>query len=150
MFKIFKYKSMYKQEHQKYLDLLNMKNIMQKENNEDLKAFREKLLDSEQEITKLRKEILTRENLNKKLTEEIGEYVQCIARANIKLDIKEKQRRQNAGKIGGLTTYRNKLLAEKKEMLTLYERLLLEIRKLSREKKKPTLEELRRYFKTNY
>jgi len=82
--------------------------------------------------------------------EEIDEYVQCIARANIELDIKEKQRRQNAGKIGGLTTYRNKLLAEKKEMLALYERLLLEIRKLSREKKKPTLEELRKYFKTNY
>lgn len=35
-------------------------------------------------------------------------------------------------------------------MLALYERLLLEIRKLSREKKKPTLEELRNYFKTKY
>lgn len=150
MFKIFKYKSMYKQEHQKYLDLLNMKNRMQKENIEDCKAFREKIADLEQDKAKLRKEILTRENLNKKLMEEIDEYVQCIARANIELDIKEKQRRQNAGKIGGLTTYRNKLLAEKKEMLALYERLLLEIRKLSREKKKPTLEELRRYFKTNY
>jgi len=36
---------MYKQEHQKYLDLLNMKNRMQKENIEDCKAFREKIAD---------------------------------------------------------------------------------------------------------
>lgn len=150
MFKIFKYKKLYKQEHQKYLDLLNMKNRMQKENNEDLKAFRERILDLEQEITKLRKDILTRENLNKKLMEEIDEYVQCIARASIELDIKEKRRRQNAGKIGGMTTYKNKMLAEKQEMLALIDRLLLEIRKLSRERKKPTLEELRKYFKTNY
>lgn len=150
MFKIFKYKSLYQQEHQKYLDLLNMKNRMQKENIEDCKAFREKIADLEQDKAKLRKDILTRENLNKKLSEEIEEYVSCICKANTLIDIKEKQRRQNAGKIGGLTTYRNKLLAEKKEMLALYDRLLLEIRKLSREKKKPTLEELRKYFKTNY
>lgn len=150
MFKIFKYKSMYKQEHQKYLDLLNMKNRMQKENIEDCKAFREKIADLEQEKAKLRKDILTRENLNKKLTEEIEEYVTCICKANTMIEIKEKQRRQSAGKIGGMTTYKNKMLAEKQEMLALIDRLLLEIRKLSRERKKPTLEELRKYFKTNY
>ena len=141
--KIFKYKSLYNQEHAKYLALLKKSNTREKENVELIKDLKNQIVILEGRIAILHNSIQLKDDDKKKLSTE-------IERINHIMKLKEMQRRKSAGKIGGLTAAYNNLLKEKKEMLALIDRLLLEIKKLSKDKKKTTLQELRNYFKTKY
>ena len=96
-------------------------------------------------------------NVIKKLMEDVNfvsnenEYYESqIEELKEKVERKEQLRRKVAGKVGGLTAEKHKLLNEKQEMLKLINKLLEEIRKNSKERYKPTLKELKEYFKIKY
>ena len=90
------------------------------------------------------------EKLVEKQNNQLKDNAKLIVQLKNKLIKKEKNRRETAGKVGGLTAKNNRLLREKQDMLDLINRLLVELRKLSKEKHKPTLNELREYFKIKY
>ena len=89
---------------------------------------------------------------NKYLEESKNNF--CTQLSNLKLTEKlankEKQRRKIAGLYGSLVKKYNKLCDEKKEMLNLINKLVMENQKLSKSKSSPTLNEVKKYIKIKY
>lgn len=115
--------SRYKSKTDAYIDDLNKQtrdlcNVLDKRNKELDKSNKE-LIEKEKEIT-------------------------CL---QTKIKKKEKLRRKSAGKTGGLVKQNQKLLAERQEMLELINNLIVERQKLKQERKRPTIGELKRYFR---
>lgn len=63
-------------------------------------------------------------------------------------DLKHKEH-QKVGAIGGLKRSNNKLKKERKEMMELINRLIIELKKKPNQRKTPTINELKKYYK-NY
>ncbi len=63
-------------------------------------------------------------------------------------DLKHKEH-QKVGAIGGLKRSNNKLKKERKEMMELINRLIVELKKKPNQRKTPTINELKKYYK-NY
>lgn len=108
-----------------------------------LKTRADKITEQKSVIKKLMEDINFVSNANEYYESQIEELKEKIER-------KEQLRRKVAGKVGGLTAEKHKLLNEKQEMLKLINKLLEEIRKNSKERYKPTLKELKEYFRIKY
>lgn len=151
MFKIFKYKSMYEDAENERCDL---ELEFDKYKSDKAKEIDKTRKDYEDKIKKLNAELESKdmdyaqlicldnekENTIKVLTEQIQKLEKEVER-------KEKQRRSCAGSLGGLSKYNKKLIAERGEMMELINNLLKEIQKLTNQRRKPTLEELRNYYR---
>lgn len=61
--------------------------------------------------------------------------------------LKELQRRKTSGKLGNYKRKMNNLVAEKEEMIELINNLIDERQQMMKLRKKPTVDELRKYFK---
>ena len=108
-----------------------------------LKTRADKITEQKSVIKKLMEDINVVSKANEYYESQIEELKEKIER-------KEQLRRKVAGKVGGLTAEKHKLLNEKQEMLKLINKLLEEIRKNSKERYKPTLKELKEYFRIKY
>ncbi|MBQ9658729.1 MAG: hypothetical protein IJV31_08185 [Clostridia bacterium] len=143
MFKIFKYKKLYEKEHEDKIKLLNDITNTKKECSEEISAFKKKIEELESAVSVANKRA---DDLDTELT--------CVNilldDANKQLDEKEEARHKNACKVGGLTKENHKLINEKKEMLDFIGKLLTERKKYIKDKKHPTLEELKKYFRIKY
>ena len=121
------------------------KNI--KELNHDISIL-DGLLEQEKKINdKLKKS-------NSEYEELIGDFdrnVNTLEKENTnlknQLDTKEKQRRKVAGKYGNCNRKLKKFVKERKDMMDLINNLIIERQKILKLKKKPTIEEMRNYFK---
>lgn len=136
MFKIFKYKKLYEKEHKEKLKLLNDKISTEKECSKEINAFKKKLEEVELNAYRTKKHAADLELL--------------LDDTHKQLDEKEEARHKNACKVGGLTKENHKLINEKKEMLDFIGKLLIERKKYIKDKKHPTLEELKKYFRIKY
>lgn len=143
MLGIFKYKKLYKQSLNeinnnsiKQKDLLDIKdsivnlNVMFHQTFSIMQGDIENLCDYNKELEKL---TLDQQEKNNKL--------------KLQLALKEKQRKENASRVGGLQKQVNKLTEERKQMMDFINRCINEMSKMSKEKKSPTVEELRKYFR---
>lgn len=140
MLNIFKYKKMY----------FNVCN--------DLANISLKLDSAESEIQSLKKELGEEKeiheifkNLKKNNISKLENKVMNLSVQNIQLNEqvqkKEKLRRKNSGKLGAFQKKINYLQKERDEMMNLINNLLQENMKLKRLKKKPSINDLRHYFK---
>ena len=116
----------------------------------NLKTKEDKITEQKKVIKKLMDDTNLENNVNR-------HYESQIAKLEEKVERKEQLRRKVAGKVGGLTAEKhkllernNELLREKAEMRDLINKLLEEVRKNSKERYKPTLKELKEYFKIKY
>lgn len=143
MLRIFKYKSL-------YLDTCNVLAVKQnKLNNASNKINQLKQqLELEEQKSKQQLEI-EKQKLDDYKKESQEQYLLLLDNSNKRVQAKEKLRRKNAGKVGALQKKNNELLKEKQEMLDLINKLIAENQKLKKTKKKPTIDEMRRYFKKN-
>lgn len=143
MLGIFKYKKLYKQSLNeinnnsiKQKDLLDIKdsivnlNVMFHQTFSIMQGDIENLCDYNKELEKL---TLDQQEKNNKL--------------KLQLALKEKQRKENASRVGGLQKQVNKLTEERKQMMDFINRCINEMSKMSKEKKSPTVEELKKYFR---
>lgn len=137
------YKKLYEEEHKEYLALTKSYKKATKFYEEMKEEFDRNILERNSYINSL-------EKLVEKQNNQLKDNAKLIDQSKNKLIKKEKNRRETAGKVGGLTAKNNRLLREKQDMLDLINRLLVELRKLSKEKHKPTLKELKEYFKIGY
>ena len=134
------YKSLYEEAQKDYDQLLSTYKICINQAEKTVKKYNEYITEKNAYIKKLQQAL---EKQNKDLIKTLTFYEN-------KLKEKENARRKSAGKSGGLIAKNNKMQQEKQQMLDLINRLLVEIRKLSKEKKKPTLTELKKYFKVQF
>ena len=84
---------------------------------------------------------------NLKYEETIVKYDKEINKLKKECDLKEKQRRQSAGRCGNYKRKLNESLKEKKEMMDLINSLISERQQVMKLKKRPTVDEMRKYFK---
>ncbi len=84
---------------------------------------------------------------NLKYEEIIVKYDKEINKLKKECELKEKQRRQSAGRCGNYKRKLNASLREKKEMMDLINNLIVERQNVMKLKKRPTIEEMRKYFK---
>lgn len=133
MFKIFKYKKMYE-------DIEKELNELEIEFNDYKKQAEKNNNKFTRDIELLENNIITKNETIEKLEIKIAETMK-------KLNETEKAKKSIAGKSGGLKKANNKMLAEKKEMLELINNLIKERQKFMKGKKRPTIEELKKYFK---
>lgn len=126
------YKGLYEQEEQ---DNVWLKSTI-KEKNKNIKGL-------ELQVVELNKANDLKNLINKHYAEE-------IKRLEKEVEKKEALRRKVAGRVGGLKAKNHRLLHEKTEMRDLINKLLEEIRRNSKERYKPTLKELKEYFKIRY
>lgn len=130
MLKIFKYKKMY---FEVCNDLANI-NIMLDSAKSEIKDLKVQIKEEQ-------------EKLECYLEEHKFNYLRLLDTSNKKIEEKEKLRRQNAGKVGALQKKINLLEDERTQMMDLINGLISENQKLNQEKKKTTIDDLRRYFK---
>lgn len=143
MLRIFKYKSL-------YLDTCNVLAVKQNKLNNASNKINElkQQLELEEQKSKQQLEI-EKQKLDDYKKESQEQYLLLLDNSNKRVQAKEKLRRKNAGKVGALQKKNNELLKEKQEMLDLINKLIAENQKLKKTKKKPTIDEMRRYFKKN-
>ena len=97
-----------------------------------------------------------RETINKLTLENsqyekfIFDYDKEINNLKNECDVKEYQRRKSAGKLGICKRKLNSALREKQEMMELINNLICERQKIMKLNKKPTIEEMKKYFKKYY
>lgn len=143
MLRIFKYKSL-------YLDTCNVLAVKKNKLNNAFNKINELKQQLKLEEQKSKKQLEIEEiKLNDYKKQSQEQYLLLLDTSNKRVQAKEKLRRKNAGKVGALQKKNNELLKEKQEMLDLINKLIAENQKLKRTKKKPTIDEMRRYFKKN-
>lgn len=130
MLKIFKYKKLY---YDICVDFAN--------NSLELDCAKSEIQELEDKLEKERKNF---EILQKKKEEE---YLTLRENLTKKLEITEKRRRKNSGRLGGMQYCINKLKREKTEMLEVMNRLIAENQDLKNEKKKAKKENLRKKYR---
>lgn len=144
MFKIFKYKSMYEDAENERCDL---ELEFDKYKSDKTKELDKTKKDYEEKIKKLNADYAQLSCLDNEKENMINVLTERIQKLEKELDRKEKQRRSCAGSLGGLSKYNKKLIAERGEMMELINNLLKEIQTLTHQRRKPTLEELRNYYR---
>ena len=108
----------------------------------DKKVLNIKLKSKDEIINKLRQDLADNEkNINAMTVSKGSLEILC--------DSQKKKIQAIGGKLGGYKKQANKLKKEKNEMLNLINNLLLERQKFLKQKKIPTIEELKRNFKKN-
>lgn len=102
----------------------------------------------------LQKKIEEKDKLIEELTSLKSKYEQMIINFDKQVTIlkkdytdKEKQRRALAGRCGGYKKELNKYVLKNKEMMDLINKLIIDRQTILKLKKKPTLEEIKNYFR---
>lgn len=133
MFQIFKYKKLYE-------DMV----IKNKELEKEKKNAQDNDLETTIKLSQTENEL---KNTINNYENKINNYESKINLLEKNIQHKEILRRKVAGKVGGLTRYNNKLLSEKSDMMQLINNLIEENQKLKNSKKRPNINEIKKYFK---
>ena len=111
----------------------------------------------ELDISRYDKKLNAKQEIINKLQQNNAKYEEIIMNYDKEINIlknecdkKELQRRKSSGKLGNCKRKLNIALKEKKEMMELINNIISERQKILKLKKKPTLDEMRKYFKKNY
>ena len=139
-----KYKSRYESLLKSY-KLLERKLIKETEDFDNFKQEMEKKFNNQRyddttENLKLKMELSNKDDTIKVLEKTIADLKEQLASI-------EKKRRVNAGKVGSYVKKMQFLANEKKEMMDLINNLIDERQKILKLKKRPTLNELKKYFR---
>lgn len=139
-----KYKSRYESLLKSY-KLLERKLIKETEDFDNFKQEMEKKFNNQRyddttENLKLKMELSNKDDTIKALEQTIADLKEQLA------DV-EKKRRVNAGKVGSYVKKMQFLANEKKEMMDLINNLIDERQRILKLKKRPTLNEIKKYFR---